>query len=229
MFHLKSGTRRASLKNLPDHIRINWRYVQYIPAVRYHRPRFLAVNLQMRNKPHNHYGSLCEFYQTWSLKYLATSMIFFLFTRRGVIHLFSLRIRGILYFLYLQNKYDSSTPPFWQSTASVSNSIPRGESNPTCVERRLACNSVAFHRRSPTLISQFRLASVFHDFIVINLCDFSLFTSRAIFLLELWRVTPPRLAATKDSDAGEREDNRWEKARKTKEKRKLVMYFKRSM
>jgi len=92
-------------------------------------------------------------------------------------YLYSLRESEVFYISFLQNKYDSRLAALLaiMSAASVSNNIPHGESNPTRVECRLACYSVAFHWRPSTLISQFRLASVFHDFIVINLCDFSLF------------------------------------------------------
>lgn len=75
-------------------------------------------------------------------------------------------------------------------------------------------------------ITKFRLVN---DFIVINLCDFSPFTSRVIFLrnrdVSRPRIQFRRVAMKKDGIADEMREG----AGKSEEKRKLVMYFKRSM
>lgn len=120
---------------------------------------------------------------------------FFIYSPRSDILILS---DGVLYiFLCIQNKNDSAGRFLAiVLTASMSNNIPRKESNLTRVQCRLACYSVAFHRRPPTLILQFPLVSVFHDFIVINLCDFLFLSCARDFPRESWRVTPPRLATT---------------------------------
>lgn len=222
MFHVKSGTARLSQKS-PNHIRINWR-ICLIYSSGFVTSRYFWQWIYKRGTAITaHYASFIEF----EVLYRATSKIFFLFTRREVMYLYFLRESEVFYISLLQNKYDSRLAVLLaiMSTASVSNNIPHGESNPTRVECRLACYSVAFHRRPSTLISQFRLASVFHDFIIINLCDFLFFILRAIFHRNC-DVSRPR--ASMGSDERGR-GSRWKRTGKAEEKRKLVMYFKRSM
>jgi len=97
-----------------------------------------------------------------------------------------------IFFMYRTNMISAHRPSSAiMSTVSVLNNIPREETNPIHVQCRLACYSVTFHRRPPTLISQFSLMNVFHDFIVINLCGFFLFLLWARFSFRIVTCSAP--------------------------------------
>lgn len=195
MFHVKSGTARLFQKCL-DHIRINWRICSIYSSGSLLCSRYSsAVNLQTRNKPHQ--AIMARYMSFIKLEILNIArLLWFLFisSRSDIFILFD----DVLYFflIYRTNMIPVCCPFGNNVAASMSNNIPREESNPTRVQCHLACYSVAFHRWPPALISQLPFVDVFHDFIVINLCDFLFLLCARDFPRGSRRVTPPHLAST---------------------------------